>query len=115
MSTSWTLTASDICTDALRHLNVVGEGDTPSGDQFQVALRGLDVVLKELPLFGYSWPKLSGEVSLTWAGVQAMALPADYYGNPYAWKTADTGKKYPLVQIPHASGCRCQTARQPAW
>lgn len=102
MTTAWTLTASQICTDALEHLGVLGEGETASGDQAQRALRGLDTVLKELPLTGYSWPKLSGEVALTWAGIQTLNLPADYYGYPVAWRT-DSGEKVPLTQITHAA------------
>jgi len=102
MTTAWTLAASEICTDALLHLGVLDEGEAASGNQMVIALRGLDIVLKELPLAGYTWPKLSGEVALTWAGAQAMALPPDYYGYPVAWKTLN-GQKVPLSQIPHAA------------
>jgi hypothetical protein len=105
MPTAWTLTASEICTDGLRHLNVIGEGDTASGDQMQDALRGLDTVLKELSPLGYHWPKLSAEVALTWTGVQTMTLPTDYYGFPVAWRT-ENGAKVPLTQIPHATWVR---------
>jgi hypothetical protein len=102
VSTSWTLLASEVCTDALQHMGVLGEAETASGDQMTTALRGLDVVLKELPLAGYAWPKLSAEAALVWAGVQAIALPADYYGYPTAWKTL-SGQKLPLSQIAHAT------------
>lgn len=105
MPTAWTLTASEICTDALRHLNVIGEDEAASGGQMQDALRGLDTVLKELSPFGYHWPKLSGEVSLTWAGAQTMTLPTDYYGYPVAWKLLN-GQKYPLSPITHAEWVR---------
>lgn len=104
MSTTWTLLASEVCTDALQHLGVLGEGETASGDQQAMALRGLDAVLKELPLYGYAWPKLSAEASLTWGGaaVQTIALPSDFYGYPVVWKTLN-GQKQPLIQIPHAT------------
>lgn len=102
MTTAWTLTASEICTDALQHLGVIDPEQTASGYQAQAALRGLDTVLKELPLVGYNWPKLSGETALTWASLQTFSLPTDYYGHPYAWKT-ENGQKYPLVQIPHSN------------
>jgi hypothetical protein len=101
MTTAWTETASEICTDALEHLGVIGDGETPSSGDMQTALRGLDAVLKELPLVGYSWPKMSGELALTWVGIQTIALPADYYGYPVAWKTLN-GFKSPLSQISHA-------------
>lgn len=102
MSTSWTLLASEVCTDALQHLGVLGEDETASASQIQIALRGLDIVLKELPLAGYTWPKLSGEVALTWASAQTMTLPTDYYGYPVAWRT-ENGDRIPLMQIPHAT------------
>lgn len=101
MSTAWTLAASDICTDALEHLGVIADGETASGGDMQLALKALNGVLKELPLHGYAWPALSAEVALTWAGVQALALPVDYYAYPMAWKTVN-GFKSPLLPIPHA-------------
>ena len=104
MSTSWTLTATEICRDALEHLQVVGANETVSASDQQIALRALDGVLKELPLAGYVWPKLSGEVALTWGGVgvQTMVLPTDYYNFPVAWKLLN-GEKVPLRQIVHAN------------
>lgn len=107
MSTAWTLAATDICTDALQHMGVIGAGEAASGDDIQTALRALDGVLKELPVKGYTWPKLSGEVALTWggAGVQTVVLPDDYYNYPVAWKLVD-GKRYPLTQIVHADWVR---------
>jgi hypothetical protein len=101
MSTSWSLTASQICTDALEHLGAIADGETPSAGDLQTCLRGLDGLLKELPAFGYHWPSLSVETALTWTGAAFMALPADYYNFPTAWKLVN-GEKYPLVQFPHA-------------
>jgi hypothetical protein len=101
VSTTWALFASQVCGDALRHLNVIGKADTPSGALMQDALRGLDVVLKELPLHGYTWPKLSAEVALVWTGLQTVALPADYYGYPVVWQTQN-GQRSRLIQCPHA-------------
>lgn len=100
MTTAWTLAAAEICTDALEHLDVIGDGEPASGSDMQLALRALDAVLKELPLSGYSWPKLSGEVALTWVSGATIVLPVDYYGSPVAWRTVGTSKT-PLVQIPH--------------
>lgn len=101
MSTSWTLTASEICKDALEHLGAIADGETPSAGDLQTCLRGLDGLLKELPTFGYNWPSLSAETALTWTGAQFMALPSDYYNFPTAWKLIN-GEKFPLVPIPHA-------------
>lgn len=103
MSTTWTRTAQQICTDALQHLSVLGSGETATSADMQLALGALDTVLKELPLAGFSWPQLSDEVALTYVqGVQTMALPADYFAYPVAWKTVN-GEKSPLTQIPHAT------------
>jgi hypothetical protein len=101
MSTAWTLAAADVCTDALEHLGVIGAGEAASGDDMQVALRALDAVLKELPLAGYAWPKLSAESALAWTAGQSIPLPDDYFGAPVAWRLVD-GKKSPLTQLPHA-------------
>lgn len=103
MATNWTLSAQQICTAALEHVGAVAGGETPSAEDMQKALCALNAVLKELPLHGYNWPKLSGEVALTWdAGSPAtIAAPADYYGYPCAWKTVD-GVKVPLTPLTHA-------------
>lgn len=104
MATSWTLTAQQVCQDALEHLEVVGAGETMSPDDLSLALRGLDAVLKELPLAGYNWPKLSSEASLAWSALtpQTVSLPADYYAYPVVWKTV-SGEQSRLEQIPHSA------------
>jgi hypothetical protein len=61
MSTNWTRTAQQICTDALQHLSVLGTGETASSADMQKALGALNTVLKELPLAGYNWPQLSAK------------------------------------------------------
>lgn len=101
MTTAWTLAAAEVCTDALEHMGVVGAGEAASGDDMQMALRALDAVLKELPLAGYAWPKLSSEVALVWAAGQTIVLPDDYFGSPAAWRM-DNGQKCALRQIAHA-------------
>lgn len=103
MSTSWTLTASQICRDAFEHLAQYGAGETVSSDDQTKALRALDGVLKGLPLSGYIWPKLSGDVALTWSSgaPQTISLPADYFNYPSVRVTAN-GSPLPLAQIPHA-------------
>lgn len=97
----WSLTAQQICEDALGHMGVAASGETVNAADLQTALRALNAVLKELPLHGYHWPKLSDETALTWGG-QSVALPADYYGSPVVWKTVEGGRA-PLAQIPHAT------------
>lgn len=101
MSTTWTLTAQDICTDGLKHCSAIANNETPSAADMQLALRALDGLLKTMPLAGYNWPKLSGEVPLVWTGIQTMALPADYYSYPVVW-ILYLGQKIQLKQISHA-------------
>lgn len=97
----WTLAASEICADALEHLGVIADGETASSGDMQTALRALNGVLKELPLFGYHWPALSGENALAWGNSQAVVLPADYYGSPVVWSAA-SGARVRLTQLTHA-------------
>lgn len=102
MATAWTLAATDICTDALQHLSVIGDGETGSAGDMQLALRALDAVLKELPLSGYAWPKLVNDAALAWTSGQSIAAPADFYGYPALFRT-DSGKKVQLVELTHAA------------
>lgn len=98
MTTAWTLTTGEICTDALEHLGAIADGEPATGGDMQTALKALDGVLKELPLHGYCWPALTAEVPLAWISGQAVDLPSDFYGYPVAWNAFGVR----LTQIPHA-------------
>ncbi|MDB5887021.1 MAG: hypothetical protein JWR74_3192 [Polaromonas sp.] len=100
-STAWTLTASEICTDALEHMGILADGETASSGDMHTALKALDGVLKELPLHGYCWPALSAATPLNWAGDQVVSLPDDYYAYPAVWSSV-SGAKVQLVQLTHA-------------
>lgn len=69
---------------ALEKLGVVGPGVTAEAADTALAIEALDGILKELPLYGYAWPKtVAGQASLTFtAATQQTSLPADYYGHP---------------------------------
>lgn len=101
MSTNWTETATEICSDALHHLGVLDVVEDAGGEELALALRALDSVLKELPLYGYSWPKLSSETAFAWVSGQTIALPADYFAFPSIWITS-SGNKSALTQLTHA-------------
>lgn len=81
MSTTWNLTRLQIATKALQKLGTLARGETPDPDDLQLVYDGLDALLKELPIYGYSWPRLaSGQTALPLvAATQATNLPADYY------------------------------------
>lgn len=101
MAASWSLTASEICADALEHLGIMADGETASSGDMQLALKALNGVLKELALFGLHWPLLSGEVALPWVSGQVVALPADYYGWPVVWQQRN-GARELLLPLPRA-------------
>lgn len=103
MTTAWALTAQEICEDAAMHLGIITPGDMPKAADMNILLRALNAILKELPLAGYSWPKLSAETTLAWVSGATIALPSDFFGYLSVWRTdASTGKKVPFEQeIPH--------------
>lgn len=87
MTTTWTRNAGSVCREGLHHIGACPRGQTPNPEDMQAALDGLGAVLKELPLYGYSWPKLSAEAALAWSSgtPQTIALPSDFYGYPVVW------------------------------
>lgn len=85
MTTTWTLPAADIITDALQTIGAIGAGQTASDEDYAVCLTALQNIIKELPLHGVSWPKITAEpVALAWVSSDPgkVALPADYFGVP---------------------------------
>jgi hypothetical protein len=85
MSTAWTLPTTDILTDALELIGQLGAGQTASAEDYDVCNRALQNILKELPLHGYTWPKITApRAALAWSALLPgqVSLPADYYGSP---------------------------------
>lgn len=85
MATAWTLPAADIITDALQILGQIGAGQTASDEDHSLCMTALQNIIKELPLHGVSWPKMTvAPVALAWsAGTPAkVTMPVDYYGVP---------------------------------
>lgn len=97
MATSWNRIASSICDAGLAHCGVKQTGQSTGADDMAAAMDALDAVLKELPLWGYSWPKLTSEAPLVWVGNQTITLPSDYYGYLRVWSDGR-----PLTSIPHS-------------
>ncbi len=81
MSTSWTLTRLQIATKVLQKVGTLARGETPDQDDLDIIFDALDALLKELPIYGYAWPRLaSGQTALPLvAATQNTNLPADYY------------------------------------
>lgn len=102
MTTAWALKAQEVCEVAFQLLGRAEPGDFPSGSEMCTLLRALDTVLKELPLAGYIWPKLTDETALAWVSGQTISLPADYFGQAAVWRTdSATGRRIELAQIAH--------------
>lgn len=83
MATAWSLTRERLADKALEHCVVLGVGKIPAYEDRGLALETLDGMLKELPIYGYSWPKIiNAQATLTLAAnTSPTALPTDYYGS----------------------------------
>jgi len=102
MSTAWTLPARDICQDAAEHMNANGADETLSAEDFDVLFRGLQGILKELPVHGFSWPQVTVDpVALTWSSgsPSVVTLPTDYFGVPQVTYTVN-GQDVPVRVVP---------------
>jgi hypothetical protein len=98
----WPITSRRIAEDALEHLEVKAAGTTVSADDLALAIRKLDGILKELPIYGLSWPRLiAGESSLTWNSTipGKVTLPGDYFSDPVLFITTDTGEERQLTML----------------
>ena len=83
MATAWTLTRERLADKSLEHCGVLGVGKVPAYEDRGLALETLDGMLKELPIYGYSWPKVANaQTSITLlTATNPTALPTDYYGS----------------------------------
>lgn len=81
MSTTWNLTRLQIATKVLQKVGTLARGETPDEDDLEIVYDALDALLKELPIYGFAWPRLaSGQTALPLVvATQATNLPADYY------------------------------------
>ena len=102
MSTTWSLTSLDIVKGALELCEAIDLDQEPSAEDATVCLRVLNGVLKELPLHGIDWPKVSSTTTaVTWSGVtpSVVAFPADYFAVPVLRYTDPNSVLQPLRQI----------------
>lgn len=93
MTTAWTLPASDIIENALQITEVIGAGETVSADDYAVCLTALQNILKELPLHGVVWPKITvTPTAITWSALlpAQVSMPADYFGVPVISHTVNS-------------------------
>jgi hypothetical protein len=98
----WPITSRRIAEDALEHLQVKAAGTTVSADDLALAIRKVDGILKELPIYGLTWPNVTaGEVSLTWNSNTPgkVTLPGDYFSDPAVFVTLDTGEQRQLTLL----------------
>lgn len=93
MATAWTLSAQEIITDALQITEVLGASETASADDYGVCLGVLQNIIKELPLHGVSWPKITAApVALVWSALTPaqVEMPTDYFGVPVISHTVNS-------------------------
>lgn len=84
-ASTWTVSATDVITKALRICGIIGAGQTASAQDYSVCMDALQDIIKEMPLHGLSWPKITPDpVALTWdnANPVQVSMPADYFGVP---------------------------------
>lgn len=93
MTTAWTLPASAIIEDALQITEVIGAGETVSAADYAVCLTALQNILKELPLHGVVWPKITAApTALVWSALTPaqVSMPTDYFGVPVISHTVNS-------------------------
>jgi hypothetical protein len=80
MATTWALTRERIADRALELIGVLPIGQTPRTELRSRALEALDGILKELPRWGYEWPKTyAGRYPLSIpGGTASLSLPSDF-------------------------------------
>lgn len=106
MATSWSMTAREIVLDALSMLGVVGAGESPNGNDYALALRTLDGILKELPLHGYAWPNLSlitATISWSSGAPSYVTAPSDYSHDLFLTRTDASGNFIELTGVQRAA------------
>lgn len=104
MPTTWNLTREQIAHSALRKVGNIARGATPNADDLAIAYQALDGILKELPIYGYSWPQtvIAPAALVLSAGVATVNLPADYYGNAMLNYLDASGNELPLPLLSQA-------------
>lgn len=103
MTVAWTLTRERIAAKAMEKCRRLAAGQTPSAEDQNLCLEALDGILKELPLYGYTWPKVSatqGSITLATA-TSPTSLPADYFNgqNPQINWIDASGNEIPLKML----------------
>lgn len=96
------MTAIDIIRGALELCGVQGAAEPVSSEDADLCLRVLNRVIKLMPTYGFSWPKLSStNVAVTWeiGTPSTITPPADYFGVPVLDYTNAAGQGIPLVEM----------------
>lgn len=100
MPTAWTLTSADVIQGALELCQAVGVDEAVSPEDQEMCLRALNGILKELPLHGIGWPKVSSaNAAVTWNVLtpSVVSFPTDYFGVPVL-KYTDQNARLQLLQ-----------------
>jgi hypothetical protein len=105
MSTTWTLTAGEIIKGALETCQAIGIGEPVSAEDSEVCMRALNGLIKELPIHGIGWFKVtSTDAAITWSigTPSVVSAPSDYFGVPVLKFTDANGVLIELLQAAKA-------------
>jgi hypothetical protein len=105
-------TAIEIIRGALEVCGVQGAAEPISAEDSNLCLRVLNRILKLLPAYGFSWPKVtSTNVSIAWSGSSPslVSLPLDYFGVPVLDYTNAAGASISLREFTKAQFDALQT------
>jgi hypothetical protein len=90
---AWPLTTTTVIRGALELCQAIGVGETVSAADTEVCMNALEGVVRELPTYGVTWPKVSSQpIAITWSALapESFAPPEDYFGVPVL-KYVDAG------------------------
>lgn len=93
MATAWTVPTQEIIRDALEIMAVYGADETVSPEDYDTSMRTFQNLLKELPIHGWSWPKITvAPVTLVWSALTPaqVPMPDDYFGVPQISHTVNS-------------------------
>jgi hypothetical protein len=102
LSTPWTLTSQQIVRGALELCNAISGAEPIGAEDYEVCMRALNGIFKELPLHGISWPRISNNATdITWSSLtpSQFAPPSDYFGVPVLKYTTPSGSPMLLTHI----------------
>ena len=101
-SLDWSLTTIKVIQGALQLCQAIGVGEKVEDEDAALCLDALNGVIKELPNYGFQWPRISNNpVSISWTlGTPSIVTPPlDYFAAPVLKYTDASGVLRPLRPV----------------